>query len=519
MLQRHFKQLTYWMVFSLVVDFGLAVQNSANAQGRGLFGGGGNRASRGERNVDRSSPRANAPASRSLVPPQSTPQVIAESPVVPAAFNQPAEEELLDAPPNPIPANVVVADAALARELGTELDAYLLDMTQQLAESVNVAVLTDDAREAFCAQYLTAEMDANLKTEMRNALIDYDAENAERIAKRLRLPQRAVDEIIPRARLSAILYDLRKLVRNEDSVEKIDAFSRRMQGAVRDFDLSRGERDAAAAKAESILDVLRVRLALTEKSTQPPGAIVRAPAGVLPAIGYPPLAPPGRVYLLGDRILAVGADKPGKIEVVRASAIDVCGMPRFNGTVAAETTSEAAMKSPTSGTVVFNPPELDRDISYTINGRAYTIRPGQSQELPAGTSWIIAFDGGGPTKTEYTLGEACYVFGEKDGKLTLLSRPCSVEIKNPVPLGAFSMVVDNKLVEIAAGETITLKSKYPIVAWFDRGTNGDVVYKKLWHGTYAIALQGDGELWELFSIPAADMQNDAAPIKQESDSK
>ena len=62
-----------------------------------------------------------------------------------------------------------------------------------------------------------------------------------------------------------------------------------------------------------------------------------------------------------------------------------------------------------------NPKENSVALNYTLNGRSYSIQPGYSQALGAGSVWEIQFDRGGSFgQARYTLSSGTYRFKATD---------------------------------------------------------------------------------------------------------
>jgi hypothetical protein len=347
----------------------------------------------------------------------------------------------------------------------------------------------------------SAEMDAALVTELKNALIDIDPEATERAAKKLELRGVVLEQLLPRVRLSRTLADLKKLVRNEDSADRVDAFNRNFQGAIREFDLDRSQREDVSLEVENILESLRARLTITEQPTEKPGAMVTAPQGEVLVLFYPPLGPAGKVFLLGSEVLAVGSASTGDLVLGKAEALKVMNVPVSEDTAAETIAAEKASSYVTSGTLVLHRRKYDQPMSYEINDRKYSIKPGESQTLPAGSSWVIAFDKGGK-QARYTLGEGSYVFAPKDGGWDLSSKKFEITIENPAMAGQFLLLINEEPLTIPAGKALSLTANYPIIVGFDRGDGGEPAYRRLYDGTYTVAINKADGLWDVFETAA-----------------
>ena len=60
---------------------------------------------------------------------------------------------------------------------------------------------------------------------------------------------------------------------------------------------------------------------------------------------------------------------------------------------------------------IVNPSSNTNTLNYILNGKSYTIQPGQSQPLAAGQTWVVEFDRGGTFGNgRYTLSGGTYTF-------------------------------------------------------------------------------------------------------------
>ncbi len=219
---------------------------------------------------------------------------------------------------NPLPDQVTVADRKVAKRIAREIDRLLAAEVESISQPLASYLLTDEVRVEFLKSHVTAGMDAAIVQELNNALIDLDAEAVERAAKKLNLPNDAWASLGPHARLTRALLDLKKLVKEEHSTDAVDAFSRRLDNSLADFGLNQGERDGLAASTNAVLDSLRIRLSLDDAPTKGGGELIDAPQGEVPVLYFPPLAPAGKVYLLGGSTLGVGTATPGTLVVGRS---------------------------------------------------------------------------------------------------------------------------------------------------------------------------------------------------------
>jgi hypothetical protein len=139
----------------------------------------------------------------------------------------------------------------------------------------------------------------------------------------------------------------------------------------------------------------------------------------------------------------------------------------------------------TSGTLLIN--HTDSTINYTINDQSYSMGPHYTQELPTGQSWVIGFDRGGSFGTaRYTLGDGTYAFTTTDQGWDVQKQPSyAVTLDNSLNRNVFNYVFNGAQQTVAAGQTATLNSDYPVRVSFDNG-EGQIKQKDLDSGSFKI---------------------------------
>jgi hypothetical protein len=431
-----------------------------------------------------------------MAPIESAPPEMA-SPINPISSMQPNR--------NPTAAMVTVADAATVRKIAQAMDDRLEERLESLKELLAPALWNDDLREDFLKANMKPEMDSTAVNELKNSLIDSDADGAERAAKKLGIRTAAMEAVSPRLRATKELSDLKKAMLQAESVRAVDASARRFNAALGALELDRSKRFEARTVSQEIYDELRVRIDLDSKITDV-GKMAVVPLSETSVVFYPPLAPAGKVFQLPGGSLAVGAGKKGDMAVGTAKASALLGVAVLQTGDVDDVTPQVA-DAPPPALAITIPASAGRQVAYTLNGYKYQIGAGQSQNLDVG-SYVIEFDrGAGRGKTSYTLSSGIYEFVEKDGGLDLQQKKFNVNIVNPSRVGAFNYIVDGQPVALPAGAAQQISSLTPVIVAFDHGDGTDVSYKKLGTGTYLAAIDEDDGKWDLFDTTRVPVSN------------
>jgi hypothetical protein len=428
-------------------------------------------------------------------------------PGTPAVAQQPMQlvkVDLVKPRKNLKPNQVTVADRSVAKKIGAQIDSKLSEDVDTLLLNFGPLSFTDADLTKLTADFVTPTADKAAATEFSNAMVDLDPESFSRAAKKLGIAEQKIAQPLSRLKLSSALKQIKQVVENEDSPEKVASFQRKLKTTLRDIEMTRAQREALSESADAITDSLQIRLAAAQKPSDKPGSLVSAPQGEVPIVYYPPLAPAGKVFLLGDEVLAVGTASKGPLVLGNADAKEVLETAKANGNPVENIDLERAQVAPHSGTLVLNPLDSGTALSYTINDYAYTLEPGQSQVLPTGNTWVIAFDKGTGKDAKYTLSEGTYAFKETNDGWDLALKKFSVTLENPSLTGRFFLVIDNEPAAIPAGRALELTSPYPVVVGFDRGDGEAPAYKKLLDGTYAASVNAEDNLWDLFVTNSAE---------------
>jgi hypothetical protein len=490
---------------SVAAIFFFASGVDSQAQLRGVFRGGGNSGGGSgffNRNNGNNNNNRNNENNFSQPAPFMAPAPAA--PVAPAPVAPPAPPRVESAPPvalvapgrNQIPNQVTVADARTVRQVGAKLDGLLDERLTELKAGLRDKLLDDERRNALLAPLPGAEYDQKILSELRNATIDLDVEAAQRAAKKLAMPEANQEQLIPAIALDATLAALEKFISNSDSPEKVDTFARQMQAQLRNAGLPRAQRETVSEDVEKLLELLRVRLLLSEKPSAKPGQKIPVPAGELPVV-YCPGLPVGSMVFVAESVLAVGRDAKEAVAVETADGASFLGGPKLAAKPLDEIPSESARLPFNRGTVLVNPTTSGAAMQYTVNGTRFSMPPGQLQHLPAGTKWSVSFDRGGGAMTSIDVGEGTYEFSLAGNRRELKSINCDVNLIVPAAAGAFKLTLDNSPSVLEGDNSYSVNGSYPMVIGFDPG-DGKPLYKRLLPGDYAFAIAQNTGRWDLF---------------------
>lgn len=178
-----------------------------------------------------------------------------------------------------------------------------------------------------------------------------------------------------------------------------------------------------------------------------------------------------------------------------------------------------------SGIVIRNPESNGASISYQISGKNYTSEPGDAQVIEATSKRVIKFDNGNEKTNAYTIHPGTYdfVLSESEWKFFNKSKkPFELTLNNKQGATPFNFVIDGERKSIAAGESETFESKYPMLVSFDRGNNADTAHRRLEKGEYAVAIDRDSNHWDLFAsthLSGQKQRKASVEAKQRKDSR
>ncbi|OHB81379.1 MAG: hypothetical protein A2W31_04065 [Planctomycetes bacterium RBG_16_64_10] len=160
-------------------------------------------------------------------------------------------------------------------------------------------------------------------------------------------------------------------------------------------------------------------------------------------------------------------------------------------------------RSPDDLVIITNKKDAATPVHYVLNGgEAYSLKPGFQQKLDANERWTIEFDRGSRQGTaRYGLSRGAYEFRVVDNKWELFKLSFDVTLDNRDSEQDFQAVIANEVVTVPAGQSITHKSKVPVIVEFDRGGGPDSLARKNLNksGTYKVAVNADTNYLDLYA--------------------
>jgi hypothetical protein len=254
------------------------------------------------------------------------------------------------------------------------------------------------------------------------------------------------------------------------------------------FDAKSGQLQAESALAAAYLDL----------PSDDGGGRLFNPDGSGDVFSDPSL-PEGDMVFADNGSIVVGTGGEGEISMVSMPVADLLGISVGVGEPVPEAPGDVT-KRVKDGVLIMNPVENGTALEYVVANTNYKMEPSFTQHLPAGRTWVIEFDRGeGKGTAKYTLSDGTYAFGSSDNGWELFKWTLSVVLDNGGNDSEFHYNVDNTQAVLAAGESKTHTSAYPIFLRFDRGNGKEsqkmVVARKAF---YNVGVDpGDG-MWEMF---------------------
>jgi hypothetical protein len=272
-----------------------------------------------------------------------------------------------------------------------------------------------------------------------------------------------------------------------------------------------GMNDEPCCGAESLLNDIEAHLRISQAVARAvPGKAslaVAIPTGQID-IAYHPGLPDGSIVVLDAETVLVGTGGVGKFGMQRSNVAAALGYPLSQG----EVLPDDASKLVRSGVLIENP--TSDTVNYLINNSQFAMQPGYRQTIPAGASSIVKFDrGNGGKAANYKLASGPYQFVIQNKAWDMQQAKFAVTIDNSQNSDPFQYIVQGEHAVVAAGQTQTHRSDYPIIIRYDRGNSGAT--KQVLHegteGTLAVAVNAADNMWDLFRPAGQNEASDALP--------
>lgn len=386
---------------------------------------------------------------------------------------------------NSVLAKAKTASAADIQQLKAQLSAAQEEIVGTLDEALKHYRVD---RSTVIAELTGKEVDVDTQTALLQAMKKGDAERAQILWTSITKDRLQGETLAQQVELQRWYDDLVSLA-EEGEISNADI--RQGKRLIADLDLSAKEKKSIL-NALAELELNSGLAAVISKFKPSHNGTLHA----LPASGFAVIRNPachGVVWLGDGYIMAPGGD---------SLTIEPNGTlwGAMNWPVGVDAPCEStSQKWVYDGVVLLGPDGESSQVNYVIGGNDYKITSGQAQRLAAGTTWSVTFyPGGSAAAKTYKLAEGTYKFTPVKGAWELYSHKYSIEINNRSNPNAFHLVVDNKKVELAGGDSRTYESKYPIDVKYDRGNGTFERNLRLEEGVYKIAINPTDNLWDVY---------------------
>ena len=94
--------------------------------------------------------------------------------------------------------------------------------------------------------------------------------------------------------------------------------------------------------------------------------------------------------------------------------------------------------------VLFSPPDNTQDVQYTLNGTAFTMKPGSVQKFTHDRTWTIDVNLGNGQTVKYTLSTGFFKFTQSESGIGLFSTKDQPQVAAPVPESVCSELPETK---------------------------------------------------------------------------
>lgn len=149
--------------------------------------------------------------------------------------------------------------------------------------------------------------------------------------------------------------------------------------------------------------------------------------------------------------------------------------------------------------VLLNPEENAQTVSVLLADEELSLEAAQQIQFATPDATIVEFDRGGNFGTaRYSLSEGVYEFKLTDQGWELYRKAFKVTLDNLANENDFNYLADGERFSIAAGESRTHESSFPVLVSFDRGDGAEPAQVALPTGTYMVGVNPDTELLDLF---------------------
>jgi hypothetical protein len=215
--------------------------------------------------------------------------------------------------------------------------------------------------------------------------------------------------------------------------------------------------------------------------------------------GRPIVVRPGFVWGRGSWVPAPAAVAP----VVPAQSL--AAEPASDAGAASVLPAVPANVRPLMTVVLLNPAANASAVNFLLGADPQTLDSGREfqAQMPAGA--VLEFSPGpGLGVSQYTLEEGVYEFQLTEAGWELHRKTFQVTLDNSANATDFNYLANAQPVVLKASEKRTHEGNFPVVIAFDRGDGKQPAQVALPTGTYAVAVNPETQLWDLFVAAAAE---------------
>lgn len=255
-----------------------------------------------------------------------------------------------------------------------------------------------------------------------------------------------------------------------------------------------GLRDAAKRVRNDLLIRDTVSRSLGSSGIEPQQLAL--PQGEVTVIRHPWITSTNTYYTPSGVMLQ--GTKGKQVQVLKAQASQVLRLP-------VATTGKPAPnlkgERPIANVRVVNPGATRTPLTFKINGKSYTLKPGKEQTFEPGSKYEIEFSSG--SSGEFIRNDisepGAYAFAAKDGSWTLQSLMNSVKLQNPSRDTVLVYLVDGEEQTLEPEATAVHTSPTPLALQFDAGEGTSIQNKLLAEdGNWYFAINSATGYWDLY---------------------
>lgn len=245
----------------------------------------------------------------------------------------------------------------------------------------------------------------------------------------------------------------------------------------------------------------------------PDGAVIPFPGGLVDVI-FDPFLPADAIYVLPGGGILDGTGGVGGFGMGQGTLAEAAGFTPGEGAPLTAASADASGCA-YSGLLIMNPATTGGGMEYVINSQNYSTPAGYNQAFSGTGGWLAQFNRGpGFGDARYSLNPGTYYFASTDHGWELYVRTFTVIIDNADNPKPFEYIVGNTNSSVAAGQSQTHTSNYPICIRFDRGGGNQPAQKIISDPTQGktqlrVAINTEDNLWDLY--PAKNFDHATAP--------